>query len=125
MSFSISPSTPFASINWDNFENRPPINESMPFCDDKYTGSDSKCCMDDYALESVTRVAHKNNLWNTPEVQFLEKSPCVNLAELDSLADQIDEMIPETEQNTTPPTEAKLCLPIALFEQLKKFVCLE
>ena len=125
MSFSVSSSTPFAKINWDNFENRPPINNSMPFCSDKDTSSDTKCCMDDFALENVTRVAHKNNLWDAPEVQFLDKSPCLNFAELDSLADQIDEMIPEIEQNTPLPLEAKQCLPLALFEQLKKLVCSE
>ncbi len=128
MSFSISSTTSFANINWDNFENRPPINESMPFCDDKGHYSDTKCCMDDYALENVVRVAHNHDLWEVPEVKFLEESPCVNLAELDSLADQIDEMIPDTEpepQTGHTPTETKQCLPIALFEQLKKLVCSE
>ena len=126
MSFSISPSTPFTSINWDTFENRPVINKSMKFCEEKDWYADTKCCMDGYSIEHVLDVAHENNLWNAPEVQFLDEYPCVNGLELDSLADKIAGMIPDTEPEPTPtPTAPKQCLPIIIFEQLKKLVCLE
>ncbi len=35
MSYSVSPTTTFANINWDSFENRPSIDPSMPFCTKK------------------------------------------------------------------------------------------
>jgi len=124
MSFSISPSTPFTSINWDTFENRPPINDSMKFCDEKDYYKETKCCMDGYSVEHVVEVAHQNGLWDAPEVKFLEKYPCVNGTELDSLADQIDGMIPEPTPSPTP-TEPKKCLLIELFDQLKKLFGLE
>lgn len=84
MSFSISSSTQFSEINWDSLENRPTINESMTFCEEKDWNSDSRCCMDRYSIEHVLDVAHENNLWNMPEVKFLEAYHCINGPELDS-----------------------------------------
>ncbi len=120
MSFTISSSTPFSSINWNDFENRPPIDASMMFCEDGNRSSESKCCMETDAIDSVRRVAHKNNLWEEEEVKFLEEYPCINWAELDSIADKIDEMIPTPESAIQEVKQTPLG---ALFDHLKKLVC--
>ena len=86
MPFSISPSTTFASINWDNFENRPRINEPMTFCNEDNWNKDVKCCMDGYSIEHVVNRARKNSTEQTPEITFLEQYPCINGTELEELA---------------------------------------
>ncbi len=123
MSPSISTSVKFADINWDTLENRPTINESMTFCEEKDWYADVKCCMDGYSIEHVLDVAHENNLWDMPEVKFLDQYPCINGLELDSLADEIAGRIPDPTPEPTP--QPRQCLPVALFEQLKKLVCSE
>jgi len=116
MSFSISTSTPFSAINWDNFENRPPINESMKFCGSADRYKDTKCCMETDSIEGVLYVAHKNDLRNADEVKFLEEYPCVNWVELDSLADKIDEQLPETTPTPVPtsPQPPRQCIPMSV-----------
>jgi hypothetical protein len=94
----------------------------MTFCEADNRSSDAKCCMETDAIDSVRRVAHKNSLWEAEEVKFLEEYPCINLAELDSLADKIDEMIPTTE---IVPQETKQTSLGALVDRLKKFLCSE
>jgi hypothetical protein len=76
--------------------------------------------METDAIDSVRRVAHKNNLWEEEEVKFLEEYPCINWAELDSIADKIDEMIPTPESAIQEVKQTPLG---ALFDHLKKLVC--
>jgi hypothetical protein len=103
MSYSISASTSFSSINWNNFENRPPINPSMTFCEEKDWYEDVKCCMDSYSIEHVRDVAHEHGLGDTPEVRFLDRYPCVNGLELDYFVDEIEAMPSNVNNNPTPP----------------------
>ena len=125
MSYSISSTTPFSAINWDTIENRPSINESMQFCgfEDRYKYT--KCCMETDSIEGVLYVAHKYDASEVDEVKFLEEYPCVNWAELDSLADKIDEVLPETPPPpvTPPPQPPKQSIAMLLFGLLKRSIC--
>ena len=121
MTFSISASTPFSKIDWSTFENRPPINESMPFCENNDGYKNTKCCVDEYSIEHVLEVAHRNNLADMPEVKFIDQYPCLNMQEIDSLADKIDEMIPEIdEHNQTPQFPRSECVTQSIFDGLKR-----
>ena len=121
MTFSISASTTFSKIDWNNFENRPPINDLMPFCESKDRGKNTKCCVDEYSIEHVLEVARKNNLEDMPEVKFIDQYPCLNMQEIDSVADKIDEMIPEIEEsNKTPQLPKSECVTQSIFDGLKQ-----
>ena len=125
MSFSVSSTTSFSGIKWQTFENRPPINESMKFCGSADRYKDTKCCMEADSIEGVLYVAHKNDLREADEVRFLEEYPCVNWVELDSLADKVDEMLPEAAATPVPtiPLPPRQCIPMSIYEQLKAYVC--
>ena len=86
MPFSISPSATFATINWDNFEDRPRINEPMTFCKEDNWNKDVKCCMDEYSIEHVLNRVRAGTAGQTPEIAFLEQYPCINGPELEELA---------------------------------------
>lgn len=121
MTFSISASTPFSKIDWSNFENRPPINESMIFCEERDRYKSTTCCVDEYSIEHALEVAHENNLGNEPVVKFLDEYPCLNMLELDSIADKIDEMIPEIEgSKPAPPFPIFECVTQSIFDGLKR-----
>lgn len=94
MSFSVSSSAPFSSINWKNFENRPEIKDSMPFCTENNWNKKAKCCSDGYSIEHALDMIPEEKM-STPEAKFLEKYPCVNGIELESLVNKI------SEENTT------------------------
>jgi hypothetical protein len=121
MSYSISPSTPFSSINWDSFENRPQVGGDMPICEEKNWYEDSKCCMDYYSIEHVRDVANDYGLADTPEVKFLDAYPCINGPEIDFFADEIESMepkiIPEPEEEHWPSFD---CIPKKIFDGLIK-----
>jgi hypothetical protein len=120
MSFSISASTPFSSINWDNFENRPPISKSMPFCKEEDWYEDKKCCMDGYSIEHVRDVAYEYGNQNTPEVKFLDQYPCINGIELDYFVDEIERMPSDVETKSPKPQFPSFeCLSQTVFEGLK------
>jgi hypothetical protein len=49
--------TPFSAINWDNYENRPVINDRSRFCSDSQQDNPrAKCCMDGYSIKESTCV---------------------------------------------------------------------
>lgn len=73
MIYSIS-STQFSNIDWDNFKDRPPIDESMTFCEEKNWNDDVKCCMDGYSIEHVRDIAYEHGLEDVPEVRFLDRA---------------------------------------------------
>ena len=131
MPLSISSSTNFSNINWDDLENRPVINKSMTFCEEKDWYNDAKCCMDSYSIEHVLDVAHTYDLRELPEVKFLEEYPCLNGLELDSLADKIAAYIPDSnfvsqEDSWPSPQHLQANQAILLFVQLlKKLICSE
>jgi hypothetical protein len=112
MSLSVSPSTPFASIDWTTFENRPEINSSMPFCTEKNWVQNYKCCMDGYSIEHAIEGTLGRSK-RKPGTRFLEQYPCVNGPELESLVEGIPRPgndptdIPSepTPQPTTPATD--------------------
>ena len=84
MNYSISNSTPFSAINWNNYENRPVINERSRFCSDSQQDNPrAKCCMDGYSIEAVL-----DEIAQSPERDFLSGYPCVNGMELSGLADR-------------------------------------
>ncbi len=120
-SFSVSASTPFSSISWNNFENRPPINSSMTFCEEKDWYEDVKCCMDGYSIEHLRDVAYEYGHENTPEVRFLDQYPCLNGLEIDYFVDKIERMPSNVRKEESEPTFPTFqCLSEALFEGLKK-----
>ena len=121
MSYSISSTVPFSAINWETLENRPPIGESMKFCEEKDWYEDVKCCMDGYSIEHVLDVAYENGNENTPEVKFLDAYPCLNGLELDHFVDEIERM-PSTgdKEELTPQFPTFECLSRAVFEGLQK-----
>ena len=136
MSLSVSASTPFNAINWDNFENRPPINGSMTFCEEKDWYEDqAKCCMDYYSIEHVLDVAHEYELGEAPEVKFLEQYPCLNGLELDYFVDEIESMPSNVhnEKPEAPPTftcvtqlvfdSLKGILPNPILDSIKPYLC--
>lgn len=82
MSFSISPSTTFANIDWNTLENRPPIDKSMIFCQEKDWYDAVPCCMDGYTIEHVHDLAYENGFLGTAEAQFLNEYPCLNAIEM-------------------------------------------
>jgi hypothetical protein len=136
MSFSVSSTTPFSAINWDNFENRPPVKQGMPICEEKDWYEDSKCCMDGYSIEHVLDVANDYGLSDTPEVKFLDEYPCVNGLELDHFVDEIEGMEPKSTPEPEVPTWPSLecitkpifegltrILPKPLIESIKGYVC--
>jgi hypothetical protein len=88
MSFSVSSSKPFSSIDWSSFENRPEIKDTMPFCTEKNWYKDSKCCADGYSIEHALETIPEKKI-KTPEARFLEKYPCVNGLELESLVERV------------------------------------
>lgn len=89
MAYSISTLTRFTEIDWNNFNNRPAIDSSMPFCNEKDWYRDRRCCMDGYTIEHVRDMAYDNRHQNTAEARFLDEYPCVNGVELDQLIDKM------------------------------------
>ena len=81
MSFPVSPSTAFASIDWSTLENRPPIDKQQ-FCTEKNWHDDVPCCISGYTVEHILESAEENGLSNTPEAQFLSEYPCINGVEM-------------------------------------------
>lgn len=102
MNYSISNSTPFSAINWNNYENRPVINERSRFCSDSQQDNPrAKCCMDGYSIEAVL-----DEIAQSPERDFLSGYPCVNGMELSGLADRagfVDEFNEAVPAKTQPP----------------------
>jgi hypothetical protein len=90
MSFSVSSSASFSSINWTTFEGRPEIKDSMPFCKEKDWDQDKKCCMDGYSIEHALEMIPKLGM-KSSEARFLEQYPCVNGLELESLVEGASE----------------------------------
>ena len=120
MTFSVSDTASFKDIQWNNFENRPQINKSMPFCKEADWYDDVKCCMDGYSIEHLIDAAYEHGNENTPEVQFLEQYPCLNGLELDFFADEIEGMASKTEQKPKPSIPVMECVSKNIFEGLKK-----
>lgn len=89
MTFSISSSTTFEQINWDNFENRPVIDESMPFCRDFNWVYDIPCCVDGIVISDTLQMAYKGGKENTPEAKFLNEYPCINSLEYERVANDL------------------------------------
>ena len=89
MKFSISSSTGFANINWDNFENRPPIKKDMPLCSSFNWEYDVPCCTDGYVISDTLQIAAQKNKLQTKEAQFLTEYPCVNSLEFVEIVDNM------------------------------------
>ena len=74
MSFSISSTTSFSNINWKTFDDRPQINDSMPFCTEENWNQPVKCCMDGYSIEGA--IEENTGTGKRAGVKFLEQYPC-------------------------------------------------
>ncbi len=89
MTLSVSAATTFANITWDNLEDRPIINDSMPLCSSYNWEYDIPCCTDGYVISDALQMAYEEGKENTAEALFLNKYPCVNSLEFEKLADDI------------------------------------
>jgi hypothetical protein len=89
MKFSISSSTGFANINWDNFEKRPPMTKDMPLCSSFNWEYDVPCCTDGYVISDTLQMAAQKNKLQTKEAQFLTEYPCVNSLEFEEIVDNM------------------------------------
>ena len=81
MPFPIS-SDKYENVDWNALKNRPPIDPNN-FCTEQNWFEDSPCCMSGYEIEHVLHIAHDNGFGDSPEVEFLNKYPCLNGVELD------------------------------------------
>lgn len=120
MSYSISNKTTFAEIDWNTFENRPPIKRTMPQCKEKDWYADVKCCMDGYTIEHVRDMAYDNGYVDTPETQFLDEYPCLNGVELDYFVDIVT--APQSNIGTESESSTLACVSNTIFQSLEKIL---
>ena len=124
MSYSISPTTIFAQIDWDTFENRPLIDKSMPICDEKDWYEDAKCCIGAGSMNYVVEIAESDGLGETPEAMFLKQQPCINGLEIDYFVDMLDRMGSRNppEEDDEPKWPNVDCITKPIFEGLMKIL---
>jgi hypothetical protein len=91
----ISPKTPFANIDWSTLENRPGIDGDH-LCDLNDYSTKTKCCSSGYTIEYVLDMATAYNQLDTPQAKILQKYPCINGGEIDSLVDELEAQVPDT-----------------------------
>ena len=101
--YSVSTTTPFSQIDWNNFENRPSISGQVPFCTPEQEDDPmADCCVDWYGLEAIT-----DQMPNSPVRDFLLQGPCLNGEELIDLAESSEPSRPEKKPTTKKPTTPK------------------
>ncbi len=101
MSFSVSDSTTFANIDWSTLKNRP-IIDGEQFCTEKNWFDDVPCCMSRFSIEYVTDTAYDNGFGDSPEVEFLKQSPCLNGVELDVFLEKFSSKTIEPSLSQSP-----------------------
>ena len=114
MNLSISATTTFPNINWDTLENRPVIDESMPFCRDFNWEYDIPCCVDGIVISDTLQMAYEGGKEDTPEAKFLNEYPCINSLEYERVA---NDLIPPASQDWKAEEE-KPCLLVQISQTI-------
>ena len=106
MDLSFSKTASFSGINWDNLENRPPINEAFT-CSELQWFEYEPCCMSGYSMEYVIETGLENGFSDSKEFKFLSKYPCLNGPELDVFFEKFSSQLQKT--NETLKNEVTTC----------------
>lgn len=62
--------------------------EGKPICEST-VDTNQNCCCDGYSIESILEQVYENDLANNPDIEMLEKYPCISCSDLETIADRL------------------------------------